>query len=98
MKIDLKKWEKTKKRTLFFLWPSCISTFLIVFVMPLADRISSDLTMLTFLISLLVYVPFAVADVRRYKAEAAQEKRELQEKYDAQDKAMFGKPLREIEL
>lgn len=96
MKIDSVKWEKTKKRSLFYAWPMIISSAVIFFVLPFAVDNSLILYLLTPFLALLPFVPFTIVEVRRYKAEAAQEKRALQAKYDAEDEAMFGKPLREI--
>ena len=98
MKFDLTNWKKNKKRTLFYLWPMAIAMVIMFFVLPFAVDNSLILYLLTPFLALLPFIPFAIVDVRRYKAEAAQEKRELQAKYDAEDKAMFGKLLREVEL
>lgn len=99
MKIDLKNWEKNKKRIFFLiLWPMAISTVLNIFVGPIALHASPKLALLMPLLALIVFVPFITIDARRQKAVNARENREMQEKYDAEDKAMFGKPLRELEL
>ena len=98
MKIDLKNWEKNKQRTLFFAWPMAISSLLGNFIIPVAYDKSPTLVLLTPFLVPLVFVPFAYIGVRRHREYAEREKRALQDKYDAQDTAMFGKPLRELEL
>lgn len=99
MKIDLKKWEKNKKRIIFLIvWPMAISTLINVFVGSFFLHASPKLALLTPLLALIVFVPFIVIDARRQNAVTAREKRALQAKCDAQDIATFGKPLREIEL
>ena len=98
MKFDLTNWEKNKKRVLFFLWPMAIAAVLDILVTPFIIGASPKLALLTPLMALIVFAPFIVTDARRQKAKLALEKRELQTKYDAEDTAMFGTPLREIEL
>lgn len=98
MKINRIAWEKNKKRSLFYAWPMAISTLLQIFVVPAIVNTSSTLALLTPWLALLVFAPFAYVDARRQRKSTAQEKRELQDKYDAEDQAMFGKPLRELEL
>lgn len=98
MKIDSIAWEKSKKRSLFFAWPIAISAVLSVFITPMMVEISPKLSLLTPLLGLIVFVLFIIVDMWRHKAETAREKRDLQAKYDGEDKAMFGKPLRELEI
>ncbi len=97
MKINSINWQKNKKRTLFFLWPMALSSVITVFLPPFIDG-SSVLAWLMPFLGLIVWVPFVIVDMLRYKAETEREKREMQARYDAEDKAMFGKPLREFEL
>ncbi len=98
MKIDRIAWEKTKKKSLFYAWPMAISGVLMPFVVSVAVDASPAFWLLTPWLSLLIFVPFVIVDVRRHNAESAREERELQARYDAEDKAMFGKPLRELEI
>ena len=102
MKTDSIASQKTKKKppfyAPFYLWPSAIAAVMMVFVEPVAAHTWPIFSLLTPWLSLLIFLPFTIVEVRRHRSEAAREKRDLQAKYDAQDKAMFGKPLREIEL
>ena len=103
MKFDLtnwkKNWEKDKKRIFFLIvWPMAISTVINIFGGPFVLHASPKLALLTPLLGVIVFMPFIVIDARRQKAVIAHEKQALQTQHDAQDKAMFGKPLRELEL
>ena len=98
MKINIELWEKFKKTTLFYAWPSAIAGVLMVFVTPVVVAASPALALLLPWLSVLIFAPFAYVDVQRRKQEAARQKRALQDKHDAEDKATFGKPLRELEL
>lgn len=103
MKIDLtnwkKNWEKDKKRLLFLMvWPMAISAVVDILVVPIVIDASPKLALLMPLLALIIFAPFFIVDARRQKAVAAQENRELQAKHDAAETAMFGKPLRELEL
>ncbi len=84
MKNNSIAWEKTKKRTLFFLWPMAISTVLSMLVTPLITG-APKLLLLMPLLSLIVFLPFIFVDARRQRAETAREKRALQAKYDAEE-------------
>ena len=90
-------WNKKAYRELLVMWPMIVPSAISFFTPNRVETAPIATFALPFL-SLIVWLPLVVIEVRRYKAEAAREKRELQAKYDAQDKAMFGKPLREIEL
>lgn len=103
MKFDLTNWrdnwEKDKKRLLFLMaYPMAISSVLNILIAPLVINASPELALLTPWLSILVFVPFFIIDALRQKAVAARENRELQARHDAAETAMFGKPLREVEL
>ena len=69
-----------------------------IIAIPWAVETSPIFALLMPWLMVLVYLPFIIVDVRRNQAAAARERRELQAKHDAQDQAIFGKTLREIEL
>lgn len=98
MKIDSIAWEKNIYREFLVMWPMIVPSVMSLLVTTEMIETAPVATFSLPFLALIVWVPFVVVEVRRHRAEAAQEKRELQEKYDAEDRAMFGKPLREVEL
>ena len=98
MKMNSIGWEVAKKKSNLYAWPTLISTPLIILTIPWSVGTAPVFSPLMPWLLLLVYVPFIWVDMRRNQQATAREKRELQAKYDAEDKAMFGKPLSEIEL
>lgn len=98
MKFDLTAWKKNSYREFLCMWPMIVPSVMSLLVTTeMIETAPVAMFALPFL-ALIVWVPFVIVEVRCHRAEAAQEKRELQEKYDAADRAMFGKPLREFEL
>lgn len=98
MKFDLTNWAKNKKRIFFLIvCPMALSTVINIVVGPVLHA-SPKFALLTSLLEIIVFVPSIIVELKRYKAETEREKREMQARYDAEDKAMFGKPLREFEL
>ena len=97
MKIDPIKREKFKEIALFCICPLAIQVVLMIVIFPFAFDTSSILSWLMPFSTLIVFLPFTYVASRRRRAEAVREERELQAKHDAQDRAMFGKPLRDFE-
>ena len=98
MKIDPIMRAKLKEIVLFCACPMAIQIVLMILIFPFAFDTSSILSWLMPFATLLVFLPFNYVASRRRRADAVREECELQAKYDIEDKAMFGKPLREIEL
>ncbi len=99
MIMDRVAWEKTKAEFRLYKWPLVINLGLQVFSLILSfNRIWPLLSPYIPLVSMLILFPWIFVDGRRRRKEADRQKLELQEKYDAEDKAMFGKPLREFKL
>ena len=94
MKMNSIDWESARRRASLYAWPTAISTPLMIVAIPWAVETSPLWSLAMPWLLVLVFVPFIIVDVRRSEAEAAREKRELQEKYEAEDEAMFGKSLR----
>ena len=92
MKINPETWSKFKAHCRRYAWPWAISTLLTVFIMPISAALSiSPFWMLP--LDILIWIPWALADYRRASNAGQQERLQLQAKYDAEDKAMFGGSL-----
>ena len=96
-------WERMKKELRFYKWPLMIQCGLLIvslflLVTGLWSALPSTFSSWIFTLSCLVFLPFFYADWRCRRQETHNQRREMEAKHDAEETAMFGKPLREIEL
>ena len=96
MKINSNASAKIKAYLRFYACPWAFSTLLTFFMAPISEAFAISMFWIPCLATL-IWMPFLIVDYRRAVRSGRQEKLRLQAKHDAQDKTMFGGPLRDFE-
>lgn len=84
-----RRFHKLLPTFLFYLWPAGLSTALTFFFPGIATALQLSLFVMP-LISFLIWLPFITVDFVRLRKVLDREKQDMQARFDAEDKALFG--------